>query len=183
MTTSLDAPEEMTTARLLLRRPRLEDAPVLFASYTADPEVVRYVTWKAHERAADTRSFLEHCQSEWERGRSYPYAICRKTVPDLPFGMIHLRRRDAEVEFGYVLAKAEWNKGIMSEALTALADWALTQPGIARVAAFCDVENAGSARVMEKAGLVFEKEMLGYQVLPNRALEPRDCRLYAKIRD
>ena len=94
--------------------------------------------------------------------------------------MIHARRRGEEVEFGYVLARAEWGKGTMSEALKALADWVLAQPGVTRATAFCDVENIASARVMEKAGMVFEKEMLGYQVLPNRALSPRDCRLYVK---
>lgn len=180
MTTKLDAPEELTTRRLLLRKPRLEDAPILFAAYAADPEVVRYVTWKAHESEADTREFLAYCRKEWERGHSYPYAICRKAAPDAPFGMIHARRRSAEVEFGYVLARAEWGKGTMSEALKALAYWVLAQPVVTRVIAFCDVENRASARVMEKAGMVFEKEMLGYQVLPNRALEPRDCRLYVR---
>ena len=183
MTKKLDAPEELETERLLLRKPRPEDAPALFASYTADPEVVRYVTWAAHESVEDTRAFLAYCAKEWAEDHSYPYVLCRKDAPQEPFGMIHPRRRPAgEVEFGYVLARAAWGKGYMSEALRALIDWALTQPGVTRVSAFCDVENVASARVMEKAGMAFEAEMKGYSVLPNRALEPRDCKLYARVR-
>ncbi len=180
MTTRLDAPEELTTQRLLLRKPRLADAAPLFAAYTCDPEVVRYVTWRAHASEADTRGFLEHCLKEWAADHSYPYAICRPQAPELPFGMIHPRRRAASVEFGYVLAKAEWGRGYMSEALQALADWVLAQPGIVRAEAFCDAENIASARVMEKAGMTFETELRGYQAMPNRALEPRDCLLYAR---
>lgn len=183
MITKLDAPEELTTDRLLLRKPRLADARPLFAAYTADPEVVRYVTWRAHESAADTRRFLEHCLKEWAEDRSYPYVICPKDAPEAPFGMIHPRRRPNGVEFGYVLAKAEWGKGTMTEALKALLDWTLAQPEIWRAQAFCDIENVASARVMEKAGMSFEGLLRGYSVHPNRALAPRDCKLYAKIRD
>jgi RimJ/RimL family protein N-acetyltransferase len=46
----------------------------------------------------------------------------------------------------------------MTEALSAVADWGLGQPGIWRVGDVCDVANIRSARVMEKEGL--EREAL-----------------------
>ena len=180
MTTRLDAPESMTTTRLLLRKPCLADAEAIFAAYAADPEVVRYVTWQAHGSVEDTRGFLAYCESEWAEDHSYPYVLCSKEAPENPFGMIHPRRRPKEVEFGYVLARAEWGKGYMSEALAAQLDWVLRQPGVTRATAYCDIENAASAHVMEEAGMTFEAEMKGYQVLPNRALAPRDCKLYVR---
>jgi RimJ/RimL family protein N-acetyltransferase len=50
---------------------------------------------------------------------------------------------------GYVPAHAEWGQGLMTEALTRVAGWAMRQNEIWRIGAGCDVENPASARVME----------------------------------
>jgi ribosomal-protein-alanine N-acetyltransferase len=46
----------------------------------------------------------------------------------------------------------------------------------------CDVENIGSARVMEKSGLVREGLLRRYLVHPSISKEPRDCFSYARVR-
>jgi RimJ/RimL family protein N-acetyltransferase len=61
------------------------------------------------------------------------------------------------LDFGYVLARSWWGRGLMTEVLTEVVEWALSQPPFFRIGAVCDVENIGSARVMEKAGLTLEK--------------------------
>ena len=96
--------------------------------------------------------------------------------------MINLRPRHLRVEFGYVLARQHWGHGYMTEALSTLVDWALDQPKIWRVSAICDMDNSASAKVMEKAGMVFEGVLRRYFVHPNVSPEPRDCRMYAKVR-
>ena len=70
----------------------------------------------------------------------------------------------------------------MTEALSALVDWSLDQPQIWQASAFCDMENLASARVMEKSGMAFEGILRRYCVHPNISSEPRDCRMYAKVR-
>lgn len=70
----------------------------------------------------------------------------------------------------------------MTEALSTVVDWALTQPDVWRASAFCDVEHVASARVMEKAGLTFEGVLRRYFIHPQISPEPRDCKLYAKVR-
>jgi len=45
--------------------------------------------------------------------------------------------------FSHVLT---WGRGYMAEAITAVVDWAFTQPWVSRVWAACDVENHSSAR-------------------------------------
>ncbi len=86
------------------------------------------------------------------------------------------------LEFGYVLARRWWGQGLMTEALTSVADWALREPGVFRVSAVCDVENLGSARVMEKSGLIREGVMRRFMLHPNVSDEPRDCFTYARVR-
>ena len=98
-------------------------------------------------------------------------------------GAFELRRDDANrMGFGYVLARSWWGQGLMTEALAAVAEWALAQPEVFRVSALCDTENVASARVMEKAGLVREGLLRRRSVHPNIGDEPRDCFLYARVR-
>lgn len=59
---------------------------------------------------------------------------------------------------------------------------ALRQPAVFRIGAVCDVDNIGSARVMEKAGLVREGVLRRWLVHPNISDEPRDCFSYARTR-
>jgi ribosomal-protein-alanine N-acetyltransferase len=58
----------------------------------------------------------------------------------------------------------------------------LRQESVFRIGAVCDVENIGSARVMEKAGLVREGLSRRWLVHPNISDEPRDCFSYAIVR-
>lgn len=119
--------------------------------------------------------------ADWETGASFRYELCLRGT-DAPIGSIHLRQENAHVLFGYVLAKTFWGRGLMSEALQFAVDWALAQPEIFRAYAFCDVDNPGSARVMEKAGMVREGILRRWQVFPNIGPDPRDCIICAKVR-
>lgn len=182
MISGLNAPVELSTPRLLLRKPRLEDAAQLFHAYTSDREIVRFVTWPAHESEDETLGFLRHCLDEWSNGTSFPYVMEIANEPAGPVGMIHLHKRPHRVEFGYIIARPCWGQGYMTEALSTLVDWSLDQPGIWRASAFCDIDNLASARVMEKAGMSFEGVLRRFFFHPNISHEPRDCRMYAKVR-
>jgi ribosomal-protein-alanine N-acetyltransferase len=70
----------------------------------------------------------------------------------------------------------------MTEVLAEVVTWALKQPSVFRISAVCDVENIGSARVMEKAGLVREGLLRRWLMHPNVSDEPRDCFSYARVR-
>jgi ribosomal-protein-alanine N-acetyltransferase len=72
--------------------------------------------------------------------------------------------------------------GSLTEVLTEVVNWALSQPLIFRIGAVCDVENIGSARVMEKAGLVREGLLRRWLMHPNISDEPRDCFIYGRAR-
>ena len=96
--------------------------------------------------------------------------------------MIGFHKRRQQIEFGYVIARPCWGQGYMTEALSTVVDWSLNQPEIWRASAFCDIDNLGSARVMEKAGMTFEGILRRFAVPPNISREPRDVRMYAKVR-
>lgn len=174
-------PEIFQTKRLVLRKPRAEDVPVLFDAYMTDRKVVRYLTWRPHETVGETYAAIDRWDEEWRKGESFPFTLSAERAMASPFGMIHLRRKDHAVWFGYVLRESHWGQGYATEALSALVDWALSQPGIYRASASCDVDNPASGRVMEKAGMRFEGTLKRFVIHPNMSAEPRDAMMYARV--
>jgi len=159
----------------------MDDAEVIFHGYARDPEVTRFLTWTPHLSLADTRAFLRGCVDDWRGGSRFPWAITLG-FDDVSIGMIDLRPAGHMAEVGYVLAREEWGKGYMTEALTAVVEAALALPAIYRVSAICDVDNLASARVMEKAGMTREGVLKRFLLHPAMGQAPRDAFCYAKTR-
>jgi RimJ/RimL family protein N-acetyltransferase len=177
----MNPPERFKSERLVLRKPHSEDAQAIFDGYAQDPEVTRYLTWKRHQNIRETEGFLLVCEQLWRTGKDYAYAIILKEDDKL-IGMFGLHPMKLKIEVGYVLARPYWGAGYMTEALRAVINWAFTRQDIFRVQAFCDVENIGSARVMEKAGMQREGLLRRYVLHPNISDEPRDAYLYAIVK-
>jgi ribosomal-protein-alanine N-acetyltransferase len=174
-------PESFQTLRLSCRRTRQGDAPAIFAAYAADPEVTRFLAWKTYSSVDPLAEFLGMQISAWERGVNFRFELCLKGS-DSPIGAIDLRPESSRAAFGYVLARQYWGQGLMAEALGHLVNASLAQPNVFRAFAFCDLENIGSARVMEKAGMSREGILRRWHVCPNIGPEPRDCVIYARTR-
>ncbi len=174
-------PRLVSTERLILRAPVAADAHAIFAGYAQDPEVTRYLTWRPSTSLEQSERFNQDRIRAWQRGRVCAWCIV-KTEENRLIGMIELRLSGDSAEVGYVLAKPEWGKGYMTEALRAVIA-AGFGAGVDRVSAVCDVENAASARVMEKAGMALEGILPRHNVHPNIAPEPRDVKSYAITRD
>jgi [ribosomal protein S5]-alanine N-acetyltransferase len=174
-------PDRFDSARLILRPIAAADAPSIFAAYAQDPEVVRFVIWRPHRTLADTEAYINGCISE-PSDQSRSYVLIARTDGQL-LGAFALRQPEAHrLDCGYVLARPHWRRGLMTEALSEVADWAMRQGDIWRIGAVCDVENLASARVMEKSGLEREGILRRWLVHPNISPEPRDCFSYAKCR-
>jgi len=172
---------QIETERLVLRKPRPDDASAMFDGWTTDPEVTRYLTWRPHQNLEQTGAFLSGCISAWNGDARFPFMICLKGTAEIT-GMIDPRIEDHRVMVGYVAARACWGRGYMTEALRAIIRWAFQQPGIYRVYATTDLENIGSRRVMEKAGMSCEGILRKYMVHPNISEVPRDCYICAIVK-
>jgi len=176
-------PTRFTTDRLVLRPIAEADAAAAFAEYAADPLVTRYLTWVPHDSEQSCAAFFAEHAMRHSSGALGAYAITLRDNGRL-IGAFDLRSDAAghRVDFGYVLGRAHWRLGYMSEALTRVVGWTLAQPTIYRTWAVTDVENVASARTMEKAGLVREGVLRRWLVHPNLGPEPRDCFCYARVR-
>jgi RimJ/RimL family protein N-acetyltransferase len=177
----IEPPGELRTERLLLRTPVIDDAEAILGEYADDPEVTRYLTWAPHKALETVAEFLQDLIDRRRSGEEFPWLLTQPNERRV-IGMITARVQAPRAEVGYVLGRKYWNRGFMTEAISAVAEWCLTQPGIFRVSAFCDTENLASARALEKAGFRREGEVARWIVLPNRSSEPRDCYIYGRVR-
>jgi [ribosomal protein S5]-alanine N-acetyltransferase len=171
-------PEQMETRRLVLRKPRIDDASAIFNGWAQDTEVTRYLTWRPHQRIEQTQEFVQSCLSAWEHEPRFPYMITLKENGEV-IGMIDPRIEGPKMGIGYAAARAHWGKGYVPEATRLIIDWAFQQPSIYRVYATTDVENVASRRVLEKVGMQCEGILRKYILHPNIGDIPRDSYMYA----
>jgi RimJ/RimL family protein N-acetyltransferase len=174
-------PSSIETERLVLRRPTIEDSPAIFDGYAQDPEVVRHVMWRPHSSIGDTNDFLMTVLQRLQQEKEQSWAITLKSNGRL-IGMVAVRPNGFKHDIGYVLARPQWGRGIMTEAARSVVDLSLSGPQVRRVWAVCDVDNAASARVMEKVGMTFEGVLRRWVIHPNVSPDPRDALCYALVR-
>lgn len=133
-------PETIRTARLVLRKPTREDAPLMFAAYGQDHEVAHYVTWRPHTCVSDSEAVIGRFLDLWRDGSGFHWLLFQYGGSEL-MGVIGLRGGAHRLELGYVLARRFWGHGFMAEAVTAVVDCAFTEPSVFRVGALCDIDN------------------------------------------
>jgi RimJ/RimL family protein N-acetyltransferase len=104
-------------------------------------------------------------------GRDWVRAV-RQQVPETSFaiavgeeavgGIGYVLHRDVErvsAEIGYWLGEPFWGRGITSEALRAVTEYAMHAHGLTRIYAVPFAWNGASCRVLEKAGYALEARL------------------------
>jgi len=80
---------------------------------------------------------------------------------------------------GYWLGEEFWRRGIMTEAVTAVTDFWFDNFPLRRISAEVFANNPASARVLEKAGFIFEGRLKNHVVKDGEVL---DSLLYARTK-
>lgn len=178
-------PPTLKTERLVLRPLEVSDSPILFERCSSDPRVTRYMSWETNASVEDTSDFIQHVIDPKTAGKppwGTVWAICIEGDA-CPSGTIGVLPRGRRVELGYALAHDAWGRGLMTEATSALCAALWADPQLWRIQAHTHPKNYGSARVLEKCGFLCEGVARRMHVLPQLGDEPRDHRVYAKVRD
>jgi ribosomal-protein-alanine N-acetyltransferase len=177
----IQVPEFFKTNRLHMRRPMQSDAAAVF-EFGRDPEVTRFMDWPTHITIDAAKEYLRDCEPRWDTVQEYDWMIILTETNEI-IGGLSLRIRGHAADFGYILNRNFWGRGIATEAAITLVSWADSIPSLYRIWATCDVENLASARVLEKAGLSREGVLRKWAIRPNISPEPRDALVYSKIRE
>ena len=152
-------PPRLETMDLILRPVTRKDAPDIFA-YASDPEVARYVLWDPHTSLADTRSYIRYLRRQYREGLPSSWVMELKSTGKVigSIGFVWYSPLNHSAEIGYSLARPYWNRGLATQALSAVSLALFAALPLNRLEAQHDVRNPASGRVMEKCG--FQREGL-----------------------
>jgi len=145
----------LRTARLLLREFRADDFDDVHA-YARDPLVARFMEWGPNAEA-ETREFMARMLAEqetWPRegvNLAIEHAGDHKVIGSIRLSVTDAKNQTGDI--GYSLNSGYWRRGLCTEAARALLAVGFGTLGLHRIWAECDLENAGSYRVMEKLGM------------------------------
>ena len=147
------------TQRLSLRAFRTEDSAALTGVF-GDAEVMRY--GDGVKSPAWVKNWILGEQQSYEAWGYGKWAVSH-TGDLLGYcGLSYVDDIDGqpEVALGYRLARRYWGQGYASEAVRATVDYGFNVLGLERIVATIDPGNAASLRVAEKAGMVYEREVM-----------------------
>ena len=142
----------LTTERLVLRAFTMEDLAD-FYEYCKDPDTGIHAGWKPHESMEESRNILHHFIEERE-----VWAICDRNSGKVigSIGLHHDTKRRRNFNqcrmMGYVLSKAYWGQGLMTEAAKEVLRHAFEELELQMVTISHFAYNQRSARVIEKLG-------------------------------
>ena len=154
------------TERLLLRKPRADDAPTSRLP-TPIPRRVRYIgdgsTATLTERRERDPALARPLGERGASGSSRSSVAGTARV----LGRAGFVRWDpetweiggSETELGWMLAREHWGHGYATEAALALRDWALGERGLTRLISLVQHGNMRSFRVAEKLGERYERDV------------------------
>jgi ribosomal-protein-alanine N-acetyltransferase len=162
----------LTTARLVLRAPRTEDVAALRLALRRNS--VHLKPWSASPAPGEdpasltsvSRAVLRY-RKEWKHGQAFVLLVTpredeRRIIGRVALGGIQ-RGALLSAHLGYWIDAEHEGKGLMTEAVREATSFAFAALGLHRVQAAVMPRNAGSQRVLEKAG--YRREGLAVRYL------------------
>ena len=154
----LECTVRIETERLILRPFVMEDAAAMYRNWAGDSEVTKYLTWPPHESEDATRQLLEGWIAEYVKPDFFQWAIELRESGEAigSISIVRMQENTMSAEVGWCIGRRWWNRGIMTEAASALLEYLFEKAGFARVSARHDPNNPASGRVMQKIGMRYE---------------------------
>ena len=142
--------QEIKTERLLLRKIKESDCYDMY-KFTVKEEVAKYVSWTPHRSIDETKALCKMWEEAYQKDHTYRWAVVYHNTVIGAIDVVKLTNDSAFL--GWMLDSTYWNKGIMTEAATAVRDYLFGKVGINNIFASYITENIGSGRVMQKIGM------------------------------
>jgi len=125
----------------------------IYLNHFTDEMVIRYIPKRSvEERIGIFRKALDQYSVSKKLGI---WGVFNKADGDF-MGSCLLRIFNTEpgiIELGYSIEREYWGMGLGTEMATAMVAYALSDPSVSELVAVTVLENVGSQRVLEKAGL------------------------------
>jgi RimJ/RimL family protein N-acetyltransferase len=145
----------LETSRLILRRFRKSDLES-FLAYRNDPEVARYQSWDSISRSGAEKFIAYNSRNRpGTPGKWFQFAVEVKADGALAgdCALLIAKSTPRMGEIGYTFARSYQGKGLATEAVRAMVDFALHSMRLNRVIATMDCRNARSIALTERLGM------------------------------
>ncbi len=168
-------------ARVRLRPYHTGDGQAVFDAWAGDPQVTKYMNFPTHTDPQVTEQLVRMWEEGYESPTVYRWVIEVQGEAAGDLSAVRWNAEDEWCELACCLARKYWNRGLMTEALTAVLDYLFETVGFHRVQMRHDAMNPASGRVMQKCGLRSEGILRGYK--KRRDGSCADICLYAMLRE
>ncbi len=151
---------KLESSRLFFRAIKRSDLDDIY-EYSSNPKTSQYLLWSPHQSISTTKEFIEIVLSKYKSGDYNDWAIVYKKTGKMigTCGFTRIDQDNRLVEIGYVLNPDFWGKGLATEAVERVLEFAFEVMNVNRVEAKFMFGNEASLKVMKKVGMTFE----GYQ--------------------
>jgi ribosomal-protein-alanine N-acetyltransferase len=147
----------LTTERLVLRRLSVGDGPQIF-HHRSDPALNQYLDRAPCASVDEAIAFNRMVNNSIDENNNVTWGITLKDS-DTIIGTIALWRIEKEhyrAELGYTLEAGHQGKGLMSEALAVVLDYAFGKMGLRSIEANINPANTPSKVLLERHGFIRE---------------------------
>lgn len=150
--------KEIETDRCILRKVNIKDEKNVY-DILSDEDVIENLNMTIHKSIEDTRKMIQEYLNGFENGNKYPFAIIdKKTEEFIGVFLIKLDIFDEDCfEFTVYLNKKFWNKGIYTEVLKYMIEYAFEEIRTGNFRGFVMEKNLASSKVLEKSHFKLEK--------------------------
>jgi len=148
----------LETERLILRRLTTGDAEFVLELLN-EPSFLQYIGDRGVRNLEEAREYIvNRLVTSYERNGFGLYLVELKESR-IPIGISGLVKRDAlpDADIGFAFLPAYWSKGYAVESAAAVMNYARDVLGLTRIVAITSLDNEGSAKLLGKIGLRFER--------------------------
>jgi RimJ/RimL family protein N-acetyltransferase len=169
----------LTTERLVLRPFRDDDAPAVARILSTPRMYDQTLSFPTPYPVESAVSWIGSHLEAAEKGFKLQWAIALPDRRLVGTVSLALEKDPPRGDLGYWIGVDDWNRGYATEAVRAVVAYGTDVLHLPRIEAMCFTGNIASARVLEKAGLLFEELREAYVLKDG---QPRDVLLYGMAR-
>jgi RimJ/RimL family protein N-acetyltransferase len=178
-------PSRWETARLLLRRPDLNDsAAVQEAIEESFQDLHRWMPWAVRlQPLEETKAFIERTRAGFEAGEDFGLLGFLKDSGEFVLGTgLHPRNwKVPRFEIGYWCRSSMQRQGYTTEAVRSITQMAFSTMGAVRLEIRCDSRNEASRKTAEAAGYRLEAVLRAEDRGNDGTL--RDTLIFSRLRE
>ena len=145
----------LETERLILRPLSIDDLDAVY-KWASDPRVNKYMIYPLYKSKDDGVEWLNTLYEDDDK-KDFGFVL-KETGELIGSGGIYYHSDIDVWSIGYNLSYDYWNRGLVTEAMTKIIEWARQSFTVHVIAATFAIGNIGSQRVMEKLDMTFYED-------------------------